>query len=452
MSLAISGAQDTAGAGVDTLLNFANLTGSAFDDTLIGDASNTLLNFENLTGSAFNDTLQGNAGDNTLDGGAATDTVSYASATAGVTVTLATSAAQDTVGAGTDTLLNFENLTGSAFNDTLTGDSNNNVLDGGAGIDTASYASATGGVTVSLAINGLQNTIGAGVDTLLNFENLTGSAFNDTLEGSSGNNVLDGGAGVDTVSYAHATTGVTVSLAIGGPQNTIGAGTDTLTNFENLTGSAFGDTLTGDANDNGLDNVLYGNVGDDVLIGGAGNDTMVGGTGNDIYEVTDAGDVVQENANEGFDSVYTAINYTLAANVEAGHLIGNASVLQGNALDNFLYGGAGNDTLIGGGGNDTLIGGAGADTLTGGAGMDSFVFNAISDSTLAAPDHITDFQTGIDKLDLRALHTGPSDTVSEQVINGSTYVYVDQGGNGSNDFLVVLDHITTAIPSSDYLF
>jgi Ca2+-binding RTX toxin-like protein len=40
---------------------------------------------------------------------------------------------------------------------------------------------------------------------------------------------------------------VTVSLAVAGAQNTVGAGSDTLTGIENLTGSSFNDVLTGDA-------------------------------------------------------------------------------------------------------------------------------------------------------------------------------------------------------------
>ena len=69
---------------------------------------------------------------------------------------------------------------------------------------------------------------------------------------------------------------MTVSLAITAPPRTpIGAGTDTLTSIENLTGSAFDDTLTGDADAN----VLSGRDGDDTLNGGAGNDTLDGGDG-----------------------------------------------------------------------------------------------------------------------------------------------------------------------------
>ena len=62
--------------------------------------------------------------------------------------------------------------------------------------------------------------------------------------------MLAGGAGTDTVSYEHAAAGVTVSLALTTAQNTVGAGSDTLSGFENLTGSAFDDTLTGTGGDN----------------------------------------------------------------------------------------------------------------------------------------------------------------------------------------------------------
>ena len=48
------------------------------------------------------------------------------------------------MGAGTRHAARIENLTGSAFNDTLAGNVGNNVLNGGAGIDTASYAGITG--------------------------------------------------------------------------------------------------------------------------------------------------------------------------------------------------------------------------------------------------------------------------------------------------------------------
>ena len=128
-----------------------------------------------------------------------------------------------------------------------------------------------------------------------NIENLTGSNFDDTLEGNAGNNKLVGGLGTDTVSYANATSGangvgVTVNLSLTSTQNTIAAGTDTLSGFENLTGSQFNDTLTGTT----AANVLTGLGGNDMLNGGVGADWMLGGTGNDTYVVDNVGDVVTE--------------------------------------------------------------------------------------------------------------------------------------------------------------
>ena len=89
-------------------------------------------------------------------------------------------------------------------------------------------------------------------------------------------------------------------------------GTDTLTAFENATGSAGNDNISGNA----LDNILRGGGGADTLNGGVGNDTMIGGTGNDTYFVDNALDVVTQNVGEGADTIWTNANYTLAAGSE----------------------------------------------------------------------------------------------------------------------------------------
>ena len=106
------------------------------------------------------------------------------------------------------------------------------------------------GVTVSLAYRGRRRTPLAPASTRCRTsKDFCGSSFNDTLTGN-GNSVLEGGAGNDiligqgagqsgdTASYEHATSAVTVNLTIAGPQNTGGAGTDTLTNIANLYGLA----------------------------------------------------------------------------------------------------------------------------------------------------------------------------------------------------------------------
>jgi len=154
-------------------------------------------------------------------------------------------------------------LTGTAGDDILVAGTGNNILNGGDGNDVL--------------------TAGSGNNEM------HGGAGNDLLYSGPGNDILDGGTGIDTVSYAHATAGVTVNLGLLGAQNTIGAGTDTLSNIENLVGSNFNDTLTGDNNNNvingGLGNdILNGGGGDDLLIGGMGNNTLTGGPGADTFQ------------------------------------------------------------------------------------------------------------------------------------------------------------------------
>ncbi|MBY0339399.1 MAG: FG-GAP-like repeat-containing protein [Acetobacteraceae bacterium] len=370
VSLAVNTAQVT-GQGTDTLSGFANLVGSAFGDRLTGSAldnslfggegldqleggagndvldggagqdtasyasavtgvtislavagaqanglmgSDTLISIENLIGSIYADTLTGDNGDNTIEGGLGNDslsggqgndTVSFAAGNYanGVTVSLTAFGAQQT-GAGSKTLSGFEHATGSSLGDTLTGNVATNtlaglagddtlngmggddVLNGGTGNDTASYE-GQGPSTVSLAVAGPQTvSVFGGADTLISIENLQGSSGNDTLGGNAGDNVLDGGQGVDTVTYAHAGAGVTVSLKLQGQaQNTLGDGVDTLIGFERLQGSAFADTLTGDLGGNASVSQVQGLAGHDTLIDGnaAGQTRFLGGMGIDTY-------------------------------------------------------------------------------------------------------------------------------------------------------------------------
>ena len=103
------------------------------------------------------------------------------------------------------------------------------------------------------------------------------------LAGGAGDDRLDGGAGIDTASYLSALTGVAVLLDRTSAQNTRGAGTDRLSGFENLAGSNFADKLIGDAlgnvlDGNGGDDELDGGGGADAMRGGAGNDTYFADT------------------------------------------------------------------------------------------------------------------------------------------------------------------------------
>lgn len=110
-------------------------------------------------------------------------------------------------------------------------------------------------------------------------DTLSGGSGDDTLLGGADPDRLQGNAGEDTASYADAFGGVTVSLAK--PSASAGfAEGDRLTSIENLTGSIFADTLTGDSGRNRLDgglddDRLAGGGGKDVLTGGEGNDRFV---------------------------------------------------------------------------------------------------------------------------------------------------------------------------------
>ena len=444
VSLAIAGAQVTGGAGTDTLSNFENLLGSDYNDTLTGDGGNNSLN-----GGAGDDLLVGGAGADTLIGGTGTDTVSYAGAAAAVSVTIN--------GAGTlgdangDVLSGIENLVGSAFNDTLTGDGAANVITGGAGddtlngaggIDTVSYATAASGVTVNLGLIVAQNTVGAGIDTLSNFENILGSAFADTLTGDGGSNTIEGGAGNDTlngaggndtVSYASASSGVTVSLATALAQNTFGAGTDTLSSFENILGSAFNDTLTGDLNANTLD----GGTGDDVLIGGAGADSLIGGAGTNTASYSTAASAVTANLTTGSGTLGDANGDTFSGiqNLTGSNFNDN---LTGDSNANVLDGGLGNDTLTGNAGNDTLDVRFGRDTASGGNDDDTFWVDSNGGANLP---------TLVDGGANTAWTSGGGDAVKLfNLVNGGSYTLTALAGVTNNmEILDIRDGVNTTL-------
>jgi Ca2+-binding RTX toxin-like protein len=146
-----------------------HLSAGAGDDRLFGRLGNDTLN-----GEEGDDTLGGGEGDDRIDGGPGIDLVSYGTAAAGVVVDLSIETAQDTRGAGHDTILNVENLRGSHFADSLTGTAGANAIHGGDGDDTIAG--------------------GPGTDSL------TGGRGNDLLLGGAGSDVLFGGLGVDQLS------------------------------------------------------------------------------------------------------------------------------------------------------------------------------------------------------------------------------------------------------------
>ena len=130
------------------------------------------------------------------------------------------------------------------------------------------YSHDVAGVTVDL-LAGTATDGSAGTDTLVNIQNVVGSAFDDVIAGDSHNNLLDGGGGINTIDYSHDPAGVTVDLSMGTATDGWSS-TDTLTNFQNVIGSAYDDTITGDSHDN----VIVGGAGNDIIDGGGGINTV----------------------------------------------------------------------------------------------------------------------------------------------------------------------------------
>jgi Ca2+-binding RTX toxin-like protein len=231
-------------------------------------------------------------------------------------------------------------------------------------------------------------------------------------------------------------------------------------NHDSDTGTA---TISGANATGGAGNdVLVGNNGANTIAGGAGNDTIYGGSGNDSSL---AGD-------DGNDTIYGQG--------------GNDTVNGGNQND-FIYGGSGGDTLNGNAGNDTIYGGSGNDTIDGGADSDTIVggygadainpgsADGVADtirylSLLDTNDSISNFVSGIDKIDLSGIdassslagdqnfawggqETGPyveANSVTWYTTGGNVIVLADTDGNlNTAEFSITLTGITS-ISSGDF--
>ncbi len=220
---------------------------------------------------------------------------------------------------------------------------------------------------------------------------IRGTTGDDTLNGTPGDDIIIGDLGADIMTGGLGNDTYFVDNVGDQVIEAAGQGTDKIYSSINYAlaagqsieylgvyGSA-GITLTG----NDFSNILVGGSGNDTLNGGvnndrlngrAGADIMTGGLGNDVYYVDDAGDQVIEAVGQGIDTVFSSVNYTLAAGqvVETLRVLGSVGLtLTGNEFGPKLGGGSGNDTLNGGSNSDRLNGGAGDDTLNGGPGDDS---------------------------------------------------------------------------------
>lgn len=354
-----------------------NGTGNSKANEITGNSGNNILSGlsgnDTVAGSSGNDTIDGGSGDDSLDGGDGTDTVTYASAGSAVTVSLATTAAQNTVGAGTDTLANFENLTGSDYGDTLTGDGSNNDIDGGNGND-----SITGGAGNDTLLGGVGN------DTLiggLDIDDVDGGAGDDRIIFTAGNyfDNVDGGTGTDTLD-ASALTSSGYAFDFQAGTITGYSGVQTLVNVEIFQGGSGNDIIISDGTGE-----YYGNAGNDTMTAGLGlPETLDGGAGIDTLDTTPYG-----------GGYLYVINLITGLTNWTGESFVNFENLVSGSTNDDVTGTSGNNIITTSDGNDTIDAGAGQDTVYAGNGDDTIVD---TQSMLASEDDIYDGGAGTDTL------------------------------------------------------
>lgn len=288
---------------------------------------------------------------------------------------------------GNDTLVGRgigDRLEGGAGDDLIYGGPTSSQLDGGTGRDILDF-SRQFGVTMDLG--------GAHATTIVGFEEFRGTASgdvlrggaaaetilggdgNDVIEGGGGDDWLVGGAGMDTLSYAHASQGVTVNLNLT-TQTNAGLGTDHTEGFEQVVGSAFDDVLTG-------------NAGNNIFTVGGGNDRIEGGDGYDEVYLDDSmwqwtvdsltwdGEVYRLFRRDGGVDVLTGIEAVVVAGRQPILLSSIGLTLTGTDEADTMTGTMAGDRIFGGAGDDVLDAGGGAqggrDYLYGEAGNDRLI-------------------------------------------------------------------------------
>jgi Ca2+-binding RTX toxin-like protein len=378
----LSPANNTGEAAGDSFVSIEGIRGSDLDDRLFGDNKGS--------GQEGGNILEGGLGGDLLNGRGGFDWATYAGATGPVTASLADPGVNTGEAAG-DSYASIEGLIGGIHNDTLIGNSGDNlfatgggqknIIDGGDGFDlvTLQFETIPGGYILGLDLAALPPLYR--FNTYISIEGFIGSKFNDLLygdagvnllRGEAGNDTLDGGGGADTLVGGLGDDIFITDDAGDIVQERAGGGTDelrtTLSNaslagiahVENLTFIGTGGaTLTGESHANRIE----GASGNDIIDGGANADVMIGHAGDDTYYVDSLFDSVIEQPGEGNDTVHTALSYTLTDNVEKLFLTGTGPAAgTGNALDNEIHGNSGANRIDGLGGADRMIGGGGNDT------------------------------------------------------------------------------------------
>ena len=387
-------------------------------------------------------------------------------------------------------VFSFLSLAGTADIDFMMGtggaDSLNGGMSGGLGNDI--YLVDNIGDIVTEALNAGADTVNTSLTYVLgaNVENLTltgttaingtGNADNNIIIGSDGNNLIDGLVGNDTMKGGLGNDTYNIDVLTDVVTENLNEGTDlinvtvavaggTYTVAANVENATLTNTVAYNLTGNALDNVLIGNAAANTLIGGAGNDTldglggidsMSGGLGNDTYVLDVAGDVINELAGEGTDTVKTVFTYSLTSTLENLTLLGAAAINgTGNTFDNVLIGNSAINTLSGNDGNDTLDGAGAADILIGGLGNDTYVVDVATDAITEALNAGTDlvqssaasYALAVNIENLTLTGTGAINGTGNALANtivGNTAANIIDGGTG-------IDTLTGGLGNDTYI-
>jgi large repetitive protein len=225
-----------------------------------------------------------------------------------------------------------------------------------------------------------------------------------------------------------------------------------------LLGQSLDDILTAGTGDQ----TLNGNAGNDVVIGGAGNQFLYGGSGNDyVYagvgnQTLDGGagvDTLDFSHVTGRLSIDLDLHTASILDATTGAVVNTYAV---TSFDTVVGTSTGNDfyaaaftarTYVGGAGSDHYFSENGGDVVTGGGGADIFGWFR-KYVAVGHTDEITDFQVGIDHLDLRDFLKGQ--TIKN---NGHAATLVQGLAAGAWHDVAVLDGLVAHdLHLSDLLF
>ncbi|EDL50119.1 calcium-binding protein [Erythrobacter sp. SD-21] len=404
----------------------ARITGNSSDNVIFGGrymwggAGD-----DEIYGRGGDDFMAGGSGDDFLHGGYGFDTVDYSASTSAISLRWRIVYSESE---GKDSLRSIERVIGSDFDDLMHGSGADDTFHGGAGSD-----ELRGGKGSDVLFGEASDDIVCGGD---GNDVLGGGYGDDFLEGGRGDDEIRGGWGFDTASYTDAGAGVQVKLWVLSSQDTLGAGFDTLSSIENISGSQFGDVLVGDFTFNiieGLsgDDLIKGLDGNDVLWGGHGNDQLEGGGGSDVLRGGEGADLLL--GGEGIDYLFggTSSDFLKGGNGN-DQLYGEAGddIIEGGLHDDVLYGLDGNDSLDGGGDNDILFGGTGDDLLDGGYGFDTVDYSGASSAITLRWRIVHSQSEGKDTLRSIEQVIG---SAFDDVLYGSVADNMLHGGGGSDE-------------------